>query len=247
MSIVPNYYPYVLENLRFDNVALLASAACGFSVGYIQYAFLIMLPIKTGKSAVPFWMHSFYLAHDSTFSYIMGAAAPKYNDHWFLKYTSIALAIWTLLEIYCIARALTKDRDPVFSDLLGPNPHIGPVVSYVVAQQVAWYAIIVLGIRLMGEGCFLQWFCLTNVAIAVGPLHEYMRRGSRERLSVWLCAVNLAGTILTFSPFGMFVIALPRVFDCAEYYLAGTAFTCYCAWSFFIVAQYDPKPLKLRQ
>lgn len=247
MSLPPNYYPLVLERLRFDNAALLASAACSFSVGYTQYAYAIMLPIKGGKSAMPFWMHSFYLAHDTVFSYLMGAAAPEYNSHWFLRSTSIALGIWTLLEVWCIFRAVTKDRSAVFSDLLGPNPRLAPVLCYVTAQQVAWYAIIILGIRLMGEGCFLQWFCLTNVAMAVAPLHEYMRRGSLEGLSVRLCAVNVVGTMITFSPFGMWVIALPEIFHCKEYYMAGAALTCYCAWSLYVVAQYDAKPNRLRQ
>ncbi|KAH8756017.1 hypothetical protein F5883DRAFT_718612 [Diaporthe sp. PMI_573] len=247
MSLTPNYYPYVLERLRFDDGALLASAACSFAVGYMQYACAIMLPMKGGKGPMPFWMHSFYLAHDSTFRYLMGAAAPEYNDHWFLRYTSIALEIWSLLEIWCIFRAVTKDRNAVFSDLMGPNPRLGPVLWYVTAQQVAWFAIVILGIRLMGEGCFMQWFCITNVGMAVGPLHEYMRRGSREGLSIWLCAVNIMGTILTFAPFGMWVMALPEVFDCPEYYMVGAALTCYCTWGFYIVAQYDAKPLRLRQ
>jgi hypothetical protein len=53
------------------------------------------------------------------------------------------------------ANAVTMDRNVVFSDRFGPNPRLRHVIQYVIAQRVAWYAIVLLGIRLIGEGCFI--------------------------------------------------------------------------------------------
>ena len=122
---------------------------------------------------MPYWMHSFYLAHDSTWSYVPGSVAPQYGNHWFLRSTSTALSLWATLEIFCIYRAITKERDAKFKAFLGPSPGLQAVLTYAALIQLAMYSIIRLGIQLMGEGCLMHWFCLTNVLIVVGPTHEY--------------------------------------------------------------------------
>lgn len=246
MSLEPrDIYKTLLERIDSNLFVFLASASVSFGVGFLQYIFAIWLPLKGGRSAMPFWMHSFYLANDSIFCYVLGAAASRFGNHWFLRGTSIALAVWSALEIYCIWRALTKDRRAVFSDLIGQDPPLCSVLWYALAQQAAWYAIIVIAISLLGEGCFMHCFSLTNVAIAVGPLHEYIRRRSREGLSLSLCAINVLGTALTFSPFSMWAIALPEVFAGPAYQAAGAVLTLYCIGCFAVVRHYF-KPSNLQ-
>ncbi|KAL0943455.1 ABC superfamily atp binding cassette transporter permease protein [Colletotrichum truncatum] len=190
---------------------------------------------------MPFWMHSFYLAHDSTWSYILGKAASQYGEHWFLRGTSTALFVWTTLELWCIHRAVTKEREANFSSVLGSKPTTAAALSYAVALQLGMYSVVLLAIEFMGEGCVMQWFCFTNVLIVLGPTHHYLRAGSRHGLSLGFCVVNIIGTIWTFTPFSFFVLTLPEIFDRQVYYVVGCILTAYSIGCYFVVAQYPAK------
>ncbi|KAI0883584.1 uncharacterized protein GGS22DRAFT_167470 [Annulohypoxylon maeteangense] len=237
-----DYYQRLIEKFSWDNKPLLLAAGASYVVGYLQYFYAIRLSLREGKSPMPFWMHLFYLAHDSTWSYILGSAATRYNEHWFLRGTSTALFVWSCLEIYCIHRALTKDREAEFATTFSSTQfNVRSIITYAIAMQLAMYAVVLLGIMLMGERCLMQWFCLTNVLIVIGPIHDYLRRGSRRGLSLGFCVVNIVGTIWTFAPFGFWVLTIPEVFDNAIYYVSGVILTICVVWEFFIVAQYPPK------
>lgn len=196
---------------------------------------------------MPYWMHSFYLAHDSTWAYLLGQYAPMYDNHWFLASTSLALYVWSGLEIWCMYCSIFKHRSQDLGSTFGPNPPLGPVMVYAAALQAAMYALVIIGIHLMGEGCFLHWFCLTNVLIALGPTHDILRRDSREGLPVGLFVVNLFGTMFTFAPFGFFAQALPEVFAKPEWYLPGVVFVIYSAWCLYVVKQLPEKSPKVRK
>ncbi|KAH6680024.1 hypothetical protein F5X68DRAFT_223782 [Plectosphaerella plurivora] len=235
-----DFYQRLSDEFNLDNTPLLASAAMTFGIGYAQYYYALRIQHREGSSPMPFWMHSFYLAHDSAWSYILGSAASRYGG-WFLKATSTALLVWSLLEIYCIYHAITKSREETFSSLFGPRPSLAKVQAYAFFLQVAMYCVIFIGILLMGEGCFLQWACLTNVVIVMGPIHEYIRRGSRKGLSLGLCLVNIACPIWTFAPFGMWAQVFPETFTQPVYYTAGFFLFLYSVWAFWIVWSYPPK------
>ncbi|KAM5347220.1 hypothetical protein ACJ41O_010225 [Fusarium nematophilum] len=236
-----DYYQRLTERFTLDNHPLLLAAAASYAIGYTQYLYAIRLTLREGRSPMPFWMHSFYLAHDSTWSYVLGSVAPRYDNHWFLRGTSTALFVWATLEIFCIYRAITKDRDANFASILGPGAASGPVLCYCAFMQLGMYSIVVLMMRLMGKGCLMQWFCLTNVLIVVGPTHEYLRRGSRDGLALGFCLTNIIGTVWTFAPFGFWVLTIPEIFDNSAYYLVGVVLCLYSVWAFAIVAKYPPK------
>ncbi|KAF5006094.1 hypothetical protein FDECE_7512 [Fusarium decemcellulare] len=236
-----DYYQRLTEEFTFSNTPLLVASGISFAVGYMQYVYAIRLSLREGKGPMPLWMHSFYLAHDSTWSYVLGSVAPRYDNHWFLRSTSTALFIWATLEVFCIYRAITKDRKANFSPILGPDPLLGPALSYCVFMQLGMYSVVMLMMQLMGDGCLMQWFCLTNVLIVLGPTHEYLRRGSREGLALGFCLVNIIGTIWTFAPFGFWVLTIPEIFDTTAYYCVGAVLVAYSVWAYFIVASYPPK------
>ncbi|KAI2464691.1 hypothetical protein F4781DRAFT_412115 [Annulohypoxylon bovei var. microspora] len=236
-----DFYERLIKLFSWDNKPLLLAAGVNYLVGYLQYVYVIRVSLREGKGPMPFWLHSFYLAHDSTWSYILGSAATRYNEHWFLRGTSTALFAWSFLEIFCIHRAITRDREANFASTLGAQLNLRSTIMYAIALQLAMYVVVLLGILLMGEGCFMQWFCLTNVLIVIGPTHEYLRRGSRKGLSMGMCIVNIIGTIWTFAPFGFWVLTIPEIFDTATYYVCGVILTIYCVWLFHVVAQYPPK------
>lgn len=229
------------EEFDWDNQPLLLAAGVSYIVGYLQYFYAIRLMLRDGDGVMPFWMHSFYLAHDSTWSYLCAQFAKQYGNHWFLRATSTGLLLWSAMEIFCIHRAITRDARKVFPSVLGSNPTTGRIVAYAAALQAAMYAVVWVGIVLMGEGCLMQWFCLTNVLIVLGPTHEYLRRGSRKGLSLGFCTVNIVGTIFTFAPFSMWGQTIPELFQQDGYYAIGAVLTVYAVWLFYMVAQYPPK------
>ncbi|KAH7007318.1 hypothetical protein EDB80DRAFT_718582 [Ilyonectria destructans] len=236
-----DYYERLTERINFDNTPLLAAAGISFLVGYAQYAYAIGLTLREGKGPMPFWMHSLYLAHDSTWSYLFANAAPRYNGHWFFQATSVALFIWSALEVFCIHREITKNRKATFSSYFGPDPQLLPVVAYAAFLQMGMYAVVVIMILLMGEGCFMQWACLTNVVIALGPTSEYLKRGSREGLSLGFALVNIFGTIWTFVPFSFFALTIPEIFTQPAYYAMGVVVVAISVYDFFVVASYPKK------
>ncbi|KAG7083116.1 hypothetical protein JMJ78_0008566 [Colletotrichum scovillei] len=236
-----NYYERMTEVYRLDNTPILIASAVSFIIGYLQYTYVVRLTLREGKGPMPFWMHSFYLAHDSTWSYTLGKAASQYGEHWYLRGTSVALFLWTMLEVWTIHRSITKERDASFGNVLGKQPSISAAITYALALQMGMYSIVLLAIEFMGEGSVMQWFCFTNVLIVLGPTHHYLRAGSRHGLSLGFCVVNIIGTIWTFAPFGFFVLTIPEIFDQKLYYVIGIILTVYSVGCFYVVSQYPSK------
>ncbi|KAI0594920.1 hypothetical protein F4775DRAFT_571928 [Biscogniauxia sp. FL1348] len=232
------------EKFTLDNPKMLFAASMAFLIGYIQYYYVIRLTLREGQGPMPAWMHSFYLAHDSTWAYHLAAVAPRYGNHWFLRSTSTALLVWTMLEIFTLHRSATRERAATFGYLFHRGttpPALGPVLAYLAITQAAMYAVVNLGIELMGPDCLMQWFCLTNVVMTLGPTHEYLSRGSRDGLALGFCLVNVFCAVFTFAPFGMWAVAVPEIFDRPAYYAVGVLMTAYSLWNFWIVASYPPK------
>ncbi|KAG8156762.1 hypothetical protein KVR01_013367 [Diaporthe batatas] len=236
-----DYFQRLTEVFTFDNTPLLVGACVSNIVGYIQYAYVVRLTHREGRNPMPYWMHSFYLAHDSSWSYILAKAAPSYGNHWFLSGMSTALLVWTFLEAWTMYKSITTDRELNFAPVLGRNPSLPAAAAYAAAHLAAMYALIHVVILLFPTGGVLHWCLLTNVLIATGPLHHNLRAGSRQGLSLGYSLVCIFGTFWTFSPFGLFVNALPELFDTPVFYAVGVVFTIYCAGCFYVVAQYPPK------
>lgn len=76
------------------------------------------------------------------------------------------------------------------------------------------------------------FYAIVNLVIA------YIGEGS----SVGLAIVILLGTINTFLPAGMFVLAMPDVFGAPWFYIAGAVFTAIAAVSLYRVARFPSKP-----
>ncbi|CAG9987606.1 unnamed protein product [Clonostachys byssicola] len=234
-------YQRLTEVFNFDNTPILAAGVASFVCGYLQYVYAIRLTLREGKGPMPFWMHSFYLAHDSTWSYLLANAAPRYDNHWFLWGTSFALAIWAALEIFCIHRDVTKNREHIFAPLFGPQPQLPQILCYVVMMQLSMYSVVAVLIVLMGEGSVMQWFCLTNVLIVVGPITGYLERGSRDGLSLGFALTNVVAIIFTFAPFSFWALSIPELFTQPAYYAAGVVQFLMSLYGVYIVASYPPK------
>lgn len=218
-------YEELIAAFDLQNTALLVAAVLTFGFGFAEYIYSFRLIRREHRAPFPIWMHTFYLAHDSTWAVLLFIAASKYDWNWFLTGAAAALVVWTVFEMVNITMAIRVERREIWGDYFGEDVTAGQALFNVIVQLAGFYAIVNLLIVYMGEGSVLQWFALTNVVMAAGPGILWARRRSRDGSSLGLAIVIVAGTVNTFLPVGMFVQAMPEVFDTAWFYLSGVVFT----------------------
>lgn len=234
----------LIETFSFSQPFNLTVAGISFAIGYIQYVYAIQLVVREKKGPLPFWMHCFYLAHDSSWSYLTGSVAPLYDNHWLLRSISTALFIWSALEVFCIYKAFTAEREEVFDRLFGGKATLKQMVVYWALLQASMYAVVWMFIGYVGkdhwDGIF-QWFAYTNVLIIMGPANLWLERGSRDGLAMGLAITNVFCAIFTFAPFSMWVVALPEVFDNKVHYATGVVMFVYSLYMCWVLRRYPAK------
>jgi Na+/proline symporter len=98
----------------------------------------------------------------------------------------------------------------------------------------------------MGPGSILQWFLFANMLMACAPGVLWMKRGARENtrigMSMGLAIVILVGTVNTFQPWSMWVLAMPHAFNTPWYYITGVVFTAIAGFNLYNLAKLPPKP-----
>ncbi|CEI41640.1 hypothetical protein FVEN_g3710 [Fusarium venenatum] len=238
-----DYYGRIAERLQFDDTPVMVGSAACFVIGFLQYIYAIRLLIREGQGPIPFWMQTFYVAHELTFVYLFAEAAPRYDYHWFFTSTSFSLAVWAVLEIFCMWYTIQspKDRIATFSHLFGRHPATSSILTYTAFLQLAMFALVWVLIEFLGPGSFMLTGALTNVLLIIGPTHEYLSRGSRNGLSIGFCLTNVACVVWTFAPFSLGATVLPEIFDKTIMYVAGTILLGYSVWLTTVVASYPAK------
>ncbi|HTZ69019.1 MAG TPA: hypothetical protein VMB71_00060, partial [Acetobacteraceae bacterium] len=173
-------YDQLIAAFRLDNVPLLAIAALTFLFGYLEYVYSFALILREKKAPYPIWMHTFYLAHDSSWAVILFGAAASHHWNWFLTATAIALVIWNFFEIFNIYMALTVERQEIWGEYYPGKVTLGNALISVLLQLASFYCLVNILIGFMGPGSILQWFLFTNMLIAAAPGVLWMRRGRRD-------------------------------------------------------------------
>ncbi|MGN8244937.1 hypothetical protein ACTHAM_002049 [Cellulomonas soli] len=243
---MPDWYQPLMDAFTLDNTPLLISAGITFLIGYLEYMYSFALIRREGRAPYPVWMHTFYLAHDSSWAVIMLLAASRNDWNWFLTAVGLALIVWNCFEVYNIAKVLTVERQEVFGDYVKGEVTFRTAALYVAIQIPAMYALVNILISFMGEGSVLQWFLFTNMLIAAAPGVLWLKRGaqdnSRRGASMGLAIVILIGTINTFLPgANMWVLALPEVFDTPIFYATGVVFVAIAAYHLYRLSTLPPK------
>ena len=104
VTAINYYYERLTETFSLDNKPLLTAAVISFVIGYLQYVYAIRVSLREDRGPMPYWMHSFYLAHDSTWSYVPGSVAPQYGNHWFLRSTSTVISLGNSRDFLYLSR-----------------------------------------------------------------------------------------------------------------------------------------------
>ncbi len=243
---MPVWYDQLIDAFTLDNWPLLVSAAVTFLLGYLEYMYSFALIRREKRAPFPVWMHTFYLAHDSSWAIIMLLAASRYDWNWFLTACGLALMVWNVFEVYNIYKVLTIERQEVFGGVVKGRVTLGQAVLFVVLQVAVFYALVNILISFMGEGSVLQWFLFTNMLMAAAPGVLWMKRGAQENTrtgaSMGLAIVILIATINTFLPgLNMWVLSMPEVFSTPVFYLTGVVFVAIAAFHLYTLSKLPAK------
>ncbi|KUJ23452.1 uncharacterized protein LY89DRAFT_728197 [Mollisia scopiformis] len=235
-------------SLSPPNYPLLFVSLITFAFGYIEYIYSFALVVREGKSPFPVWMHTFYLAHDSTYCIRLFIAASTHDWNWFLTGMSAALLVWIFFELLNLYMAVTVEREEIWgagarkdkrNDKMGMKSRngIGRPLLDVVVQITGFFCVVNLFISFVGADCLFEWCLFTFVVMAWGPGILWCTREDRRGCSVGLAWVIVGGTINTFAPWSMWVMAMPETFGGAWFYASGIVFTAIALMNVGVVSQ----------
>lgn len=237
----PDFFAQLMQAYTFDNAALLIASVTTFGFGFWEYIYSFRLVKREGSAPFPIWMHTFYFAHDSTFGILFLIAASQNNWHWLLTGVAIALFVWTAFELYNFYKAVTIERQEIWGRYYGKNVTARQAIVSIILQLAVFYSAVNVVIMYIGPGCMFQWAALTNMVMATMPGLLWRVRGSRKGSGMGIALVILGGTINTFLPCGMFVLALPEVFDHPWFYIAGVVFAVIALRNVWMMHKFPPK------
>lgn len=204
----------LIEVYALDNYPLLLSSAVTFFLGFWQYTLSFKQIVTKDVSPLPYWIHSFYLAHDSSFAVRCLIAASQNNWHWFLTGTSVALFIWTGLEIVSIHNAITRPthRQEIWG--LNGAPVTQRAALWSAAKELAMFYAVVNFVfeRFASDAPMFDWFVLTNVVLAWGPSLLWRQRTTSEGNNLLYIFTILLTTLHTFAPWNMWALAFPDLY-----------------------------------
>ena len=232
----------VMRAYQENTTRMLILSAISFAGGYGLYIYSFLLTIREKKAPFPFWMHTFYLAHDVTSAIVFGMAARENNGFWFFSATSIALLVWNCFEIFNIVMGIRHERQEIWG-----RYYPSPVTTRQAIGRTAWliplmFAVVNLFRVYMHDEIMFKWFSLTNAIVAVFPGFLWNERQSRAGSSVGLAILIVLVSANTFLPpgFGMFTTA-SAFFDQPWFYIAGVVSTAIAIRHLVVLLSYPPK------
>jgi hypothetical protein len=238
-----NYYDQLVHAYTFNNIGLLAISAITFAFGFWEYIYSFRIALREKKSPFPLWMHTFYVAHDSSFAVLFLIQAYLRNWNWFCTGVSIALFVWNGFELVCLHLSVRDERQEIFGDYIHGTVSKSQARLLILAQIIAMYGVVWMVLLFMGHGAFFQWTCMTNMVMAAGPTTLWLRRKDRTGMSMGLALVILAGTINNFLPGSMFLRAVPEAFNHPVYFITGVIYVLIALANVFIVRSKPKKKI----
>jgi hypothetical protein len=200
--------------------------------GFIIWVYFYWLPIRDGRLPVPFWLFTFWFAHDVTGAFWFASLADAHENFWFFRWTSNALFVWTIIEIIGMCIVIRFARQDVWGKYHSTAVTQKQAAFHVIAEIVVMFSVVNLLRVYMNDDVFFKWFSLTNAVLAIGPWYLLKERRSREGSSVALLTIIVIIVAQTFAPpgLGMFTTASPE-FDTPWFYIAGVTFTALAVWN----------------
>jgi hypothetical protein len=219
-------------------------SAVPFIGGYVTWVYYYALSVKDRKMAIPFWMYTFWFAHDATAAIVFYHLAERHGGFWFFHSTFVALVIWTVIELGGMYLAVRYARQDIWGKYYSSPVTQKQAALWVVAEIGFMFAVVNLFREFMADDTMFKWFVFTNAALAVGPFYLWRTRTDRTGSSVMLAILLVVVVANTFLPpgLGMFTTASPY-FDQPWFYVAGAIFTVMAISNLVVLLRLPSKKL----
>jgi len=222
---------------------LSAWVAVGMAVifGVLVYIIPIYLTEKEKMGPYPLWMHTFYCAADFMGIWVFLVAWLKYDHFPIFLLLSIGEAIWVVMEIYCLQRACTYEKDINFK----PGTPMKQMLRDIAIQLVCFFVgLNLLRIELHDSTMWKFWI-FTQVLITIVPGLVLEKRGYRKGNNLWLHIVLISVALISFNPWcNMWMCIAPDYFSLNAnpwYYIMGIVCLYFAIRGLFVYRQLPEK------
>ena len=189
--------------------------------GMLVYIIPIYLTEKEKVGPYPLWMHTFYCAADFMGIWVFLDAWLKFGHFPIFLLLSIGEAIWVGMEIFCLWRACTYEKDINFK----PGTPIREMLRDIVIQVVCFF----VGLNLLRvelhDSTMWKFWIFTQVLITIVPGLVLEKRGYSKGNSLWLHIVLICVALVSFNPWcNMWLSIAPDFFSLEAnpwYYIMG--------------------------
>ena len=189
--------------------------------GMLVYIVPIYLTEKEKVGPYPLWMHTFYCAADFMGIWVFLDAWLKYGHFPIFLLLSIGEAIWVVMEIYCLWRACTYEKNINFK----PGTPMREMLRAITIQVVCFF----VGLNLLRvelhDNTMWKFWIFTQVLITIVPGLVLEKRGYRKGNSLWLHVVLICVALVSFNPWcNMWLCIAPDFFSLEAnpwYYIMG--------------------------
>ncbi len=197
------------------------SVALAVVFGLLVYIIPLYLTEKEKAGPYPLWLHTFYCAADFMGIWVFIAAWNNYGHFLLFLLLAIGEAIWVGMEIWCLYRTVTYERETNWK----PDTEMKEMIRDIVIQLVIFYiGLNFLRFELHDETMWKFWI-FTQVLITIVPGLVMERRGTTKGNNLALNIVFICVAIVSFNPWcNMWTCIAPQFFSLEEnpwYYLMG--------------------------
>lgn len=189
--------------------------------GLLVYIIPIYLCEKDKVGPYPLWLHTFYCAADFMGIWVFLDAWLKYDHFLLFALLAIGEAIWVGMEIFCLQRACTYEKELNF----GKNATTKEMLRTIAIQVVCFY----VGLNFLRfelhDSTMWKFWIFTQVLITIIPGLTQEIRGTKKGFNLALHLVLICVALVSFNPWcNMWVCIAPDFFSLEAnpwYYIMG--------------------------
>lgn len=197
------------------------SIALAVIFGLLVYIIPIYLTEKDKQGPYPLWLHCFYCAADFMGIWVFLDAWKNYDHFILFLLLAIGEAIWVVMEVFSLQRALTYEANINWPAGTSFPSHLTDIIIQVICYYVG---LNFLRFELHDSTMWKFWI-FTQVFITIVPGLVLERRGSRKGHNLALHIVLICVAIVSFNPWcNMWLAISPDFFSISAnpwYYIMG--------------------------
>lgn len=189
--------------------------------GLLVYIIPIILTEKHRVGPYPLWLHTFYCAADFMGIWVFLDAWIKYDHFLFFLLLSIGEAVWVMMEVFCLQRAVTYEAEINWK----PGTLMKERVRDIVIQIVCFYAGLNFLRFELHDSTMWKFWIFTQVLVTIVPGLVMEKRGTRKGNNLILHIVLICVAVISFNPWcNMWLAVSPDFFSLSAnpwYYIMG--------------------------